>query len=103
MDWLTLADKGGAWALLLFGIGLLAAGKILFARELEPFKQAIANLQAAVKERDDRVQRLEAEARQLAIDTKNEMTRQVELSRGELSEMRKTVDTLTTQLLRGRE
>jgi len=99
MDWLNLLDKGGAWAFALSFLAALATGRLLLARELEPFRKGLEERDAANKALADRIRTLEMEARQLAADTKTEMTQQMTLARGETSEMRKTINELMTRLL----
>lgn len=91
--WLDIINKGGALAALLMVAGAVATGKLLLSRELEPFRTALT-------ERDERIRELEAEAKQLAVDTKTETARQAELSRGETAELRKTVNELVAVVSR---
>lgn len=91
--WLDLINKAGSLGTLLLVGTMVATGKLLLSRELDPWRKA-------VEERDERIHELEAEAKQLAIDTKNETARQAELSRGETAELRKTVNELVAALTR---
>lgn len=89
--WLDLINKAGSLGTLLLVGGLVATGKLLLSRELEPWR-------TAVQERDERIRELETEAKQLALDTRTETARQAELSRGETAQLRQTVNELVTQL-----
>jgi hypothetical protein len=93
LDLIKLAGGITGTAVLLWVLGSLMTGKLMLPREIDPWR-------TAVEDRDERIRTLESEAKQLALDTKNETARQAELSRGETAELRKTVNELVAALTR---
>jgi hypothetical protein len=103
VDWLTLLDHGGGWAMALGMLTGLLTGKLLLPRELQPYKEALERSLAQVKLRDERIAQLERESRKLATDALEETRKQRESSKQEVAEIRKTMHELIGALssLRG--